>query len=531
MPKAARLGDSASGHGCFPPTQITSGSGDVLINGLPAARVGDSAAPHGCKDCPPHGRTLVAGSASVFINGKPAVRVGDALSCGGVVISGSPNVFIGDQAVYSVDQQDNYQLLDNIEISTLSDEEWAQLPTDTQEHFADLRQADPQQTEQQHTPPSTAQPDTRQSSSATATPAAQSTSATEQESEPVTEPEPFVAGFLWNKQLSTMDQLYKDHYGSFDSKKLSYFKQVNSHLQSQQVLPGELVIFANPPITQADSEALTALQQQARLASQGIQRLTPAEAHTVMQHFSLLDAVNSDHLANGSVAVGVTSAMAYKRLTDLQKVLEKLNQNYMNNVQVVNGKAHFGHGFYIQRATLFRELDNSLSRLTLMSLDLPVSQKVKHTLELSSKSLLHNWDQILAKGSVPQLGQRINIVARAAKGAERAGYIGITLDAGVAVNEIGKACFGPETEQCEKVTYSEVGRLGGSVGGGIMGARVGSAVTTVAAGFVIAAGVTIYTPVLAIIALGGAGVGAYYGSSSGGEFGEFFGEKTYEYMK
>ena len=97
MPKAARLGDIASGHGCFPPSPITSGSGDVFINGIPAARVGDSAAPHGCKDCPPHGRNIAAGSATVFINGRPASRIGDAISCGGSISAGSGNVFIGDQ--------------------------------------------------------------------------------------------------------------------------------------------------------------------------------------------------------------------------------------------------------------------------------------------------------------------------------------------------------------------------------------------------------------------------------------------------
>ena len=48
MPKAARIGDIASAHGCFPPTPIIAGSGDVFINGIPAARLGDAAAPHGC---------------------------------------------------------------------------------------------------------------------------------------------------------------------------------------------------------------------------------------------------------------------------------------------------------------------------------------------------------------------------------------------------------------------------------------------------------------------------------------------------
>ena len=96
MAKAARKGDVCSGHGCFPPTPVTSGSGDVFINGIPAARVDDSAAAHGCGKCPPHGRSIAAGSSSVFINGLPAARVGDAISCGGNVAVGSGNVFIGD---------------------------------------------------------------------------------------------------------------------------------------------------------------------------------------------------------------------------------------------------------------------------------------------------------------------------------------------------------------------------------------------------------------------------------------------------
>ena len=43
MPKAARIGDIASAHGCFPPTPIIAGSGDVFISGIPAVRLGDAA--------------------------------------------------------------------------------------------------------------------------------------------------------------------------------------------------------------------------------------------------------------------------------------------------------------------------------------------------------------------------------------------------------------------------------------------------------------------------------------------------------
>lgn len=44
--------------------------------------------------------SIKQGSSSVFINGKPAARMFDATNHGGVIIGGSPNVFIGDAGCY-----------------------------------------------------------------------------------------------------------------------------------------------------------------------------------------------------------------------------------------------------------------------------------------------------------------------------------------------------------------------------------------------------------------------------------------------
>ncbi len=109
MPKAARVGDACSGHGCFPATSITSGSPDVSINGIPAARQGDSVLLHACP-CPKtphgiHGRSIAAGSSNVFINGLPAARIGDSIGCGGSISAGSGNVSIGNTPYQSPVQQ------------------------------------------------------------------------------------------------------------------------------------------------------------------------------------------------------------------------------------------------------------------------------------------------------------------------------------------------------------------------------------------------------------------------------------------
>lgn len=91
---AGRLNDTQSGHGCFPPSNCVTGSGNVVINGKPAMRVGDKFVTHCCgPKC--HPPVLANGSATVKTNGKPAGRLGDSTGCGGKVMVGSGNVLIG----------------------------------------------------------------------------------------------------------------------------------------------------------------------------------------------------------------------------------------------------------------------------------------------------------------------------------------------------------------------------------------------------------------------------------------------------
>lgn len=93
MSAVTRLGDMASGHGCWPAHPSIEGSPNVFVNGIPVVRVGDAYQPHTCVST--HGGNLAAGSSSVFVNGKAIGRVGDPVSCGSTVSQGSPNVFAG----------------------------------------------------------------------------------------------------------------------------------------------------------------------------------------------------------------------------------------------------------------------------------------------------------------------------------------------------------------------------------------------------------------------------------------------------
>lgn len=92
---AGRLGDKHSGHGCFPPTALITGSNNVIINKKLAMRVADKFVPHCCPVPGCHSVMLATGSSTVIINGRAAGRLGDKTACGASVMIGSSNVIIG----------------------------------------------------------------------------------------------------------------------------------------------------------------------------------------------------------------------------------------------------------------------------------------------------------------------------------------------------------------------------------------------------------------------------------------------------
>jgi len=96
MPPAARVTDMHTcpmvtvlvphvGGPILPPCMPT-----VLIGGLPAARVTDLCTCVGPPD------VIVKGSFTVLIGGLPAARIGDITAHGGVIVTGMPNVIIGE---------------------------------------------------------------------------------------------------------------------------------------------------------------------------------------------------------------------------------------------------------------------------------------------------------------------------------------------------------------------------------------------------------------------------------------------------
>lgn len=85
---AARVGDMhvhpTGGGPVLPP-----GVPNVLIGGLPAAVIGNPCQHNVAVDA------IVQGEPTVLIGGRPASGLGDKVACGGPIVSGCVNVWIG----------------------------------------------------------------------------------------------------------------------------------------------------------------------------------------------------------------------------------------------------------------------------------------------------------------------------------------------------------------------------------------------------------------------------------------------------
>lgn len=95
MPEVAFLGCICTGHGCFPPRECDTASGDVFVEGNPVHRQTDHWVVHSCPNHGSHDSILAGGSGTVFVNGLSIGRIGDVIECGSSIMTGAATVFAG----------------------------------------------------------------------------------------------------------------------------------------------------------------------------------------------------------------------------------------------------------------------------------------------------------------------------------------------------------------------------------------------------------------------------------------------------
>lgn len=350
--------------------------------------------------------------------------------------------------------------------------------------------------------------------------------------------EEFMLGWMQNTVTQPQAQLWTDLFTAETSEEQKQFiKQCNAHLNNP-VREGEIVIVpTTKPTSEQEKKALADLQEDAQAASTELAKLTDELVATVNRHLELLDyyanqafakikqdGLPSDYYAYASLGVGMATAGVEQRLKNISDVLLEINDLYASQVAMASRTGGINYGpFVAERAELFKKLDGSFAGLSKRSVKLPIYTQVKRNLKLSTKSVIHNADEILKTGFVKNLGKRIANVSIGITAAKGVGYVGLVLGAASGVNNIYEACKVDSTGNCGKTTSVEIG---GFIGGLVVGGKLA---TWAVGGALLLVG-TASAPVVAVASIGAFVAGGAIGGIMGSTAGKFTGEIFYEWI-
>ncbi|GHZ39897.1 SSU ribosomal protein S2p [Vibrio cholerae] len=350
--------------------------------------------------------------------------------------------------------------------------------------------------------------------------------------------EEFMLGWMQNTVTQPQAQLWTDLFTAETSEEQKQFiKLCNVHLNNP-VREGEIVIVpTTKPTSEQEKKALADLQEDAQAASTELAKLTDEQVATVNRHLELLDyyanqafaklkqdGLPSDYYAYASLGVGMATAGVEQRLKNISDVLLEINDLYASQVAMASRTGGINYGpFVAERAELFKKLDGSFAGLSKRSVKLPIYTQVKRNLKLSTKSVIHNADEILKTGFVKNLGKRIANVSIGITAAKGVGYVGLVLGAASGVNNIYEACKVDSTGNCGKTTSVEIG---GFIGGLVVGGKLA---TWAVGGALLLVG-TASAPVVAVASIGAFIAGGSIGGIMGSTAGKFTGEIFYEWI-
>lgn len=320
----------------------------------------------------------------------------------------------------------------------------------------------------------------------------------------------------------SIDELILSLYNNPASLTIDHFKTNNSHLKDGRVQSGQLIIISPP-----DNRACTQFEADLSLAAEQVDlrlaNLPEEEKRITAENFQLLSNIAS----TGGAGYGVTLIYFSHHVKAIESTLKEIERLY---AQTYNSTGKLNSPRFLQqRKQLFMRMDNIMasflggSRTGFTS----TQTKIKNSLGLNTKSILHQWKQQSGRVSgVPGFVENYNKTTKLAATLKAAGYVGVALDVGQSASQIHAACTVGTEKQCTKTSFGEGGRLVGSVGGGGAGAAVGVGGAYVICNIIFGlqtAGTSLMWCGIAVTSAGG-----YAGSSIGGDFGKERGELLYK---
>ncbi len=283
------------------------------------------------------------------------------------------------------------------------------------------------------------------------------------------EPIDFQVGFSIIEESQPLSAFWESELSGVPSDTQGIIKAQNKHL-NDPLVPGEMVIFLTREPSSKDEKAkLKILIDNANVASAELGNLTTAQIELHQTYFEVIEnklveywnsGTPSDTFAYMGAVVGTIAPAMQKNLENVSASLKKMDRLYLALLSKKIDRASFVR----QRQGLKKILDSQLDKLMQRTLRIPVDQGLKRSLGITStKSLIHNADEILKTGSVPELGGRVANTAKWVRYAENAGKVSLGLGVASALYNVSTECT--DLNSCTKqVTVESGGVIGGWAG-------------------------------------------------------------------
>lgn len=282
---------------------------------------------------------------------------------------------------------------------------------------------------------------------------------------------------------------------------------------------GEIFVIGDPDNGDACTREEATLMAAAQEARHALAALDFAESDFMMQHQAEIAGL----LGSASQSMGVGKDMLDQGLKQVSKTLTQIEQLHQREFM------RHGHlnsrDFFASRRQLLQQLDGQLKAAFLnKQLNLGSYERLKKSLNISTKSLVHHWSKAGGAGQVPGYATHLDKVARLSNYLKYGGHVAIGLGGASSYLNVREVCQRGSAEECRRARFVEAGKFGVGVSGGMAGSALAPlAVGTVCGAFALGATGGAALPACGILVIG-------VGSVVGGKVGELIGESAGEYI-
>ncbi|EPQ6909661.1 hypothetical protein ACUVZB_004535 [Citrobacter freundii] len=241
--------------------------------------------------------------------------------------------------------------------------------------------------------------------------------------------------------------------------------------------PGSILVVADP-LSQSP-EKIAQIQTARDKIDNALEPLTTEEAKLLYENRTPIDMfssnIYSNSLGQSGDIFGYIKDAGGGYYEEINKILNEIQELYKKTYSQNSGRIS-GEEFFGQRERLFKKLDGIMNKFSKEQLNLKQYEQIKDALGLSTKSIMHKWDQTGVK-DIEGYASYIEKSAKLVKIMKTTGYVGIGLDFASYTTNVYDACAKGRENECRKAAIIEYSKFGGkqtaSAFGGTAGGIIG----------------------------------------------------------